>query len=417
MTGGPRLSGNDTYEIPASAVETAARLLEGRVVRTPLLPLQQPGVGSGSGPSVWLKAENLQRTGSFKVRGAFHCLARLSPEQRRNGVVAASAGNHAQGVALAAAQAGVPALIVMPSTAPMIKVEATRAYGAEVVLAGDSFDHAYAEACRLQQERGAYLVHAFDDPHVIAGQGTVGLEILADLADVDQIVVPVGGGGLISGIAAYVKQRRPGVRVVGVQAEGAPALYRSVQEGRLVASRHVNTVADGLAIKEPRERTFALIRRYVDDLVLVAEDEIAAAILMLLERSKLVVEGAGAAAVAALQSGRVPTGGGRTVAVVSGGNIDVNFISRIIERGLVNDGRYVRLVTQMADRPGSLHRLLGVVAREGANVITVSHERLDPSVPLGETEIGLIVETRDRGHADRLIAAIRGEGIACSERT
>ncbi|HEX6989217.1 MAG TPA: threonine ammonia-lyase [Bacillota bacterium] len=402
--------------IPAAAVKAAARLLGGTVVRTPLLPLQAPGAAPETAPAVLLKAENLQRTGSFKARGAFYCIKRLSPDQRRNGVVAASAGNHAQGVALAAAQAGVPALIVMPTTAPMIKVEATRAYGAEVVLAGDSFDQAYEEACRLRDQRDAYFVHAFDDPHVITGQGTVGVEILADLDDVDLIVVPVGGGGLISGIAAYVKQVRPSVRVVGVQAEGAPSLYQSLQAGRLVYSRQVHTIADGLAIKEPRERTFRLIRRYVDDMVLVGEDEIAAAILMLLERSKLVVEGAGAVAVAALQAGRVRPGPGRTVAVISGGNIDVNFISRIIERGLVSDGRYVRLVTQMPDRPGSLHRLLGVVAREGGNVITVSHERLDPSVPLGETEIGLIVETRDRSHADALIEAIRNAGMACSER-
>src|SRR5690606_23800742 len=231
------------------------------------------------------------------------------------------------------------------------------------------------------------------------------------------IIVPVGGGGLISGIAAYVKQVRPSVRVIGVQAEGAPALYRSVRAGRLTPSDRIRTIADGLAIQEPRERTYTLIRRYVDDLVLVSEDEIAAAILLLLEHGKLVVEGAGAVGVAALQAGRLRPGPGRTVVVVSGGNIDVNIISRIIERGLVTDGRYVRLVTQMADRPGSLHRLLGVVAREGANVITVSHERLDPSVPLGETEIGLVVETRDRRHADRLIGAIREEGIACTERS
>ena len=398
--------------IDAAAVRAAAELLRGAVIRTPLLPLQKPG----ERPGILLKAENLQRTGSFKVRGAVNCLRRLPPELRRNGVVAASAGNHAQGVALAAAEAGVPALIVMPTGAPMIKVEATRAYGAEVVLAGDSFDQAYEEARRLQAERGAYFVHAFDDPQVIAGQGTVALEILEDLDDVDLIVVPVGGGGLISGIAAYVKEVRPKVRVVGVQAEGAPSLYRSLQAGRLVEVERVRTIADGLAIKEPRERTFELIRRYVDDMVLVSEDEIAAAILLLLERSKLVVEGAGAVAVAALQAGRVPVSPGRTVAVLSGGNIDVNFISRIIERGLVSDGRYVRLVAQVTDRPGSLHRLLGVVAREGANVITVNHERLDPSVPLGETEIGLVLETRDRRHAERLIQAIRAEGIDCTER-
>ncbi|MFO7245663.1 MAG: threonine ammonia-lyase [Thermaerobacter sp.] len=409
------MSGGGTgLDLPAAAVEEAARLLEGRVVRTPLLPLLAPGAGGEA--RVWLKAENLQRTGSFKIRGALNCLARLEPQQRRRGVVAASAGNHAQGVALAAAQAGVPALIVMPASAPMVKVESTRSYGAEVVLAGDTFDQAYAEASRLQRERGAFFVHPFDDPHVIAGQGTVGLEILADMDDVDQIVVPVGGGGLISGIAAYVKQRRPGVRVVGVQPRAAPALYRSIQAGRLVPGESARTIADGLAVKEPRERTFQLIRRYVDDMVLVEEDEIAAAIFMLLERSRLVVEGAGAAAVAALESGRVRPGSGRTVAVVSGGNIDINLIARIIERGLVADGRYVRLAAQVADRPGSLHRLLGVVAREGANVVTVSHERLDPAVPLGDTEVGLVVETRNRAHAEQLIAAIRAEGIACRER-
>ena len=404
-------SPEESYDVPLEAVREAAALIRGSVLRTPLLPAG----GLGRSGDLLLKAENLQRTGSFKIRGALNCIRRLTPEQRRNGVVAASAGNHAQGVALAAAEAGVRATIVMPAGAPMIKVEATRAYGAEVILAGEDFDQAYRRAREIQAERGAHFVHAFDDPTVIAGQGTVALEILEDLDDLGTVVVPVGGGGLIGGIAATVKKLRPQVRVIGVQAEGACALYRSLHAGRLVEAERVRTIADGLAIKGPRERTFWLIRRYVDDVVLVSEDEIAAAILYLLERAKLVVEGAGAVAVAAVHSGRIKAAAGRTVAVLSGGNIDVNFIARIIERGLLSDGRYVRLVTQMADRPGSLHRLLGIVADQGGNVVTVNHERLDPGVPLGEAEIRLVVETRNRRHAEQLIGAIREAGITCRE--
>lgn len=396
-------------------VRRAARAIADTVLRTPLLPL--PALRSKAASPIWIKAENLQRTGAFKLRGALNAIQRLTPEQRQKGVVASSAGNHAQGVALAAAAAGVPATIVMPKSAPMIKVEATRAYGAEVLLAGDSFDQADRVAQQLQAERGAYLLHPFDDVDVIAGQGTIALEILEQIERPAAIVVPVGGGGLISGIALTVKALRPDVRVIGVQAAGSDAMYRSVRAGRVVNADTVRTIADGLAVKDPRRRTFRAIQRWVDELVIVPEDEIAAAILMMLERGKMVVEGAGAVAVAALHYGHVSGLNGPAVAVVSGGNIDVNVISRIIERGLVADGRYMRLSTIMADRPGSLNQLLAIVARLGANVVTVGHERLDPGVPLGETEVRLVVETRNRQHGAELISAVNAAGIRCTQLT
>lgn len=397
------------YEVRLADVQEAAAALRDRVHRTPLL--RAGALGRMAGVELWLKAENLQRTGSFKVRGAFNRIRLLSAEERRRGVVAASAGNHAQGVALAARELGVRATVVMPEGAPLIKVESARGYGAEVVLHGADFDQADRYARRLQEERGAVFVHAFDDPAVIAGQGTVGLEIAQQLPDLEAVVVPVGGGGLISGVAVVLKSLLPRVQVIGVQAAAVPALWRSWREGRPVAVPAARTLADGLACKAAREGTLRLVQRWVDELVTVQEDEIAAGIVHLLERAKLVAEGAGAAAVAALAFGRAVPRGRRVVAVVSGGNIDVHVLARVVDRGLVKGGRLLRLRTRMADRPGTLRRLLEVVAAHGANVVTVEHDRLAPEVPVGEAEVELLVETRDAAHVRRLLADVRRAGF------
>lgn len=400
----------DDYEVGAADLREAAEALRPYVQRTPLLPAG--ALGRMAGVELWLKAENLQRTGSFKVRGAFNRIRLLSSEERRRGVVTASAGNHAQGVALAARELGVRATVVMPEGAPLVKVESTRGYGAEVVLHGQDFHEADAYARTLQAQRGAVYVHPFDDPAVIAGQGTVGLEVAEQLPEVEAVVVPVGGGGLACGVAVAVKSANPAVKVVGVQAAAAPAVYRAWHEGRAVQVPARRTLADGLAVQAPREAVLRLLRRWLDDLVTVEEDELAGAMVLLLERAKLVAEGAGAAAVAALVYGKTQLRGVRTVAVVSGGNVDPNTLVRVVDRGLVKTGRLVRVRARLVDRPGSLWRLLDVVAREGANVVTVEHDRLAPDVPVGEAEVTLLVETRDAQHAQMLLAALVAAGFS-----
>lgn len=396
--------------ITADDVEEAALHVQGRVHRTPLLKFE--AFQGLAGAQVYVKAENLQKTGSFKIRGAYNKLCQLAAGQKERGVVTASAGNHAQGVAVAARWLGIPCVVVMPEGAPITKVVATRSYGAEVVLYGDSYDQAYDRARDIERERGLAFIHAFDDPQVIAGQGTVGLEILEQLPDVDVLIVPVGGGGLICGVALAVKAHRPGVRVIGVQPEGAAAVYRSRQAGQVVEIAMAKTIADGLAVKRPRERTLDLMERLVDDMVLVNEDEIARAVLLFMERGKLVIEGAGAVGLAALLSGRLELPGLKTVLIASGGNIDVNLLARIIDHALVQEGRYVRVLTTVPDRPGGLHRLLGAVVAAQGNVISVGHDRLQPGVPLGETEVMLTLEARDRTHVEEILDRIRSAGYS-----
>ncbi|MCG0238641.1 MAG: threonine ammonia-lyase [Firmicutes bacterium] len=394
--------------VQLSDVMRARQALAGFVRGTPLY--HSPSISQLVGCPVYLKPENLQRAGSFKVRGAFYKMSSLSPEEQRRGVVAASAGNHAQGVALAAQQAGIPATIVMPAEAPITKVQATEAYGARVVLYGTTYDDAYDHALEIQRATGATFIPAFDDPHIIAGQGTIGLEILDDLPDAGTVLVPVGGGGLISGVALAIKSLRPDCRIIGVQAAGAPAVYLSRQEGRYCTTDSVRTIADGIAIKRPGKLTWDYIQRYVDDIVLVGEEEIGLGILVLLERAKLVAEGAGAVGMAALLAGKVPNLKPPVVVVVSGGNIDPNILARIIERGLVKAGRYVRICALVPDRPGGLQRLLAVVARAGANVIDVQHERWLNRVTVGEVQIHLAIETRSQEHVQEVLAALRQEG-------
>lgn len=362
-----------------------------------------------TGCDVYMKLENLQRTGSFKLRGAYNKIQLLSPAEKACGVIAASAGNHAQGVAYGASVAGIKATIVMPEPAPLAKIIATRSYGAEVLLSGAVYDAAYEKALAVQKESGQVFVHAFNDAAVIAGQGTIGLEILRELEDVDAVVMPIGGGGLAAGIAAAVKESAPHVKVYGVQAEGAPAMYLSKRAGSLKTTADARTIADGIAVKVPGDITYSLIDRYVDDIFVIDDEAIASTILMLLERAKLMVEGAGAVGLAALLGGKIPCKG-RIVSVISGGNIDVNVISRIIERGLVKTGRRIKLSSLIEDRPGALQRLLGIIAGLRANVLHVYHNRIERNVPIGQAIVEIGLETRDALHTEEILGVLRREG-------
>lgn len=368
---------------------------------------------SDENSQIYLKTEDLQNTGSFKVRGAYIKIASLSQEERACGVIASSAGNHAQGVALAAKAFGVPATIVMPAGAPLSKVKATRELGANVVLHGTVYDDAYAEACRIQRETGATFIHPFDDPMVIAGQGTIGLEIMDDLPDVGTIVVPIGGGGLASGVAAAVKMLHPNVRIIGVQASGAAGMKASIDAGHVVELSSAKTIADGIAVKKPGELTYALCSEYLDEIVTVDDDEIAQAILFLMERGKMVAEGAGAAPVAAIL-GRKFDVSGKVAAIISGGNIDVTMLSRIIEKGLLRAGRVSKLRIILQDRPGQLELVSKIIGQNGANVMAVHHDRTDVDLDIRDAILEITMETQDREHAGRIIAALREAGFTVS---
>ena len=360
---------------------------------------------------IYLKTENLQVTGSFKLRGAYYKISQLTEEQRAAGVIACSAGNHAQGVALACSRMGIKSVICMPKGAPISKVEATRALGAEVCLVPGAYDDAYAHACELEQQTHATFIHPFDDEDVIAGQGTIGLEILDQLDDVDAVVVPVGGGGLVAGVAYAIKQLRPEIKVYGVQAEMAASMYRSHREGHILSLDKVATFADGIAVRRPGELTFSLIRQYVDDIVTVTEDEIAAAILALIEKQKLIAEGAGAVGVAAAMFGKLPLHGKRVVCLVSGGNIDVNILSRVITRGLVKSGRNTTLEVSLEDKPGQLESICHIIARCGANVVTVHHDRSGYNVPIAGCYLLISLETRDFAQIEEIKAALTEAGF------
>lgn len=347
------------------------------------------------GFDMYLKTENLQLTGSFKLRGAYYKISQLTQEQRAAGIIACSAGNHAQGVALAASRMGIKAIVCMPDGAPISKVEATKALGAEVCLVKGAYDDAYAHALRLQQESGMTFIHPFDDDEVIAGQGTIGLEILDQLADVDAVICPVGGGGLISGVAYAIKTLNPQVKVYGVQAENAPSMAQSMREGEAITLNTVATFADGIAVKHPGDTTFAMVRDYVDDVVTVSEDEIAAAILALMEKQKLVAEGAGAVSVATAMFGKLPIQGKNVCCLVSGGNIDVNILSRVITRGLVTAGRNAMLQIALEDKPGQLLGVSQIISECGGNVVSVQYERSDANMPVASCFLKIGMETRD----------------------
>ena len=369
-------------------IQQAQGALRGIARRTPLDPAPKLG------ENIYIKAENLQLTGAFKLRGAYNKILSLTPEEAARGVIACSAGNHAQGIALSATRLGIRSVICMPAGAPISKVEATRAYGAEVVLVPGVYDDAAREAERLTKEHGYTFAHPFNDPYVIAGQGTIGLEILEQLPDVSQVVVPIGGGGLISGIAYAIKHLKPSCRVIGVQAEGAASMEQSIRQGRPVELGSVATIADGIAVKRPGDLTFQLCREYVDEIVTVREDEIASAILALMEVQKTVAEGAGATPVAACMFKKVDTTAGKTVCVVSGGNVDVTTLSRVITKGLSKAGRLVEITTKVMDKPGGLLQLLQVVADTGANIVTINHAREAQLSDVGACIVTMVLETR-----------------------
>jgi threonine dehydratase len=386
----------------------AARALLGDVVRvTPLEP-SRPLSAALDGP-VWLKCENLQRAGSYKVRGAYVRIARLSPEERGRGVVAASAGNHAQGVALAAGLLGARSTVFMPVGAPIPKVAATKGYGAHIEFAGSAVDDALVAAQEFAERTGAVLIHPFDHVDVIAGQGTVALEILEQCPEVGTIVTGLGGGGLLSGMAVAAKALKPDIRIIGVQAAGAAAYPPSLEAGTPVRLPHLSTIADGIAVGCPGDITFAHVSKLVDDVVTVTEEDISRALLMLLERGKQVVEPAGAVGVAALMSGAVKAEP-PVVAVLSGGNIDPLLLLRLIEHGLAAAGRFLRFTVRCGDQPGELAALLAQIAEQRANVVDVLHTRHNPRLRLGEVEIALSVETRGPEHSDKLIGALRAQG-------
>lgn len=365
---------------------------------------------------LYFKMENLHRMGAFKERGALNRLLLLTPEERKRGVVAASAGNHAQALALHATRLGIPSTVVMPETAPFIKVTRTRNYGARVVLKGTRFSDAIAEAARLREAEGLVMVHAYDDPDVIAGQGTIGLEIAEQVPAVTVVVVPIGGGGVISGTAMALKTVLPHVRVIGVEAEAAPTARLSRDAGHVVEIETSETLADGIAVKRVGDLTFPIIEQYVDDIVTVGEEDIATAIMLLLEREKTLVEGAGAVPLAALLTGRIAvTAEDVVVPVLCGGNIDVGMLARIIERGLVADGRIARLMVKMRDRPGSLARLTDRVASLGANVLEVAHRRGFADVSVGDVEIVMHLETRGRDHVQEIVAGLEAQGLVVEE--
>lgn len=363
-----------------------------------------------TGNSIFLKLDNQQRTGAFKERGALNKLMTMTAEERQHGVIAASAGNHAQGVAYHAGRHGVRARIVMPLPTPLTKVSATRAYGAEIVLHGANYDEAYEHALHLARQDSLTVIHAFDDEAVIAGQGTLGLEILQQHPEIEAIISPIGGGGLIGGIACAVKETRPSVKVFGVQPARLASMKAAVQAGKLVTLDSAKTIADGIAVRRAGERTLPLVQKYVDDIVTVEEEEIANAILLLLEREKTLAEGAGAAATAAVLNRKLPLQGKRVAVLVCGGNIDVTLLARIIERGLVKDGRLVRLRVHLPDYPGALHNLTGILAEHRANIVETAYDRAYHGVNLGDTAIDITMETRGPEHITELLGALIGAG-------
>ena len=360
---------------------------------------------------LYLKTENLQATGSFKVRGAYYKISQLSEEESAKGVIACSAGNHAQGVALAATRRGIKSIVCMPDGAPIMKVENTKNLGAEVCLVPGTYDDAHDKAVELQEETGMTFIHPYDDEQVIAGQGTIGLEILDQLPDLDAVIVPVGGGGLISGVAFAIKSLRPEVKVYGVQAEGAPSMYRSLHEHKYQTLKAVFTFADGIQVKTPGELTYQLCEQYVDDVVTVSEDEICAAILKLIESEKMVAEGAGAASVAAVMYNKVPVKGKKTICIVSGGNIDVTILNRVITRGLAKSGRLCTIEMELDDKPGELVEVCSVIASLGGNITGVHHDRSANRQKVNSCVLRLTMETRDADHVKEIKGALEEKGF------
>jgi threonine dehydratase len=396
--------------ITLNDIQSARRRIRGSIYLSPCA--LSATFSESTANQVYLKLDNLQRTGAFKERGALNKLLSLSAEERGQGVIAASAGNHAQGVAYHAGKLGIRAQICMPLTTPLIKVSATRGYGADVVLHGANYDEAFEGSIRRSQAEHLTFVHAFDDDAVIAGQGTIGLELIEQHPDLEAVVVPIGGGGLIGGIACALKESNSKIQVFGVQPSRLPSMKVAVAEGKPVTLVAASTIADGIAVRRAGERTLPLVQKYVDDIVTVEEEEIANAILLLLEREKTLAEGAGAAALAALVNRKLPLVGKKVAVLVGGGNIDVTLLSRIIERGLVKDGRLVRLRVHLPDYPGALHRLTSILAQHRANIVETDYDRAYHGVDLGETAIEITMETRGPDHIAEIISALGAAGYA-----
>lgn len=366
--------------------------------------------------NVYLKTENLQITGSFKIRGSYFKISQLTDEEKKKGVIACSAGNHAQGVALAATKNNIKSIICLPDGAPISKVEATKKYGAQVCLVKGVYDDAYNKALEIKEEKGMTFIHPFNDPDVIAGQGTIGLEILNQLPDADIVVVPIGGGGLIGGVAYTIKQLKPSCKVYGVQATGAPSMEKSILNGEIETLDNVNTIADGIAVKTPGDLTYELCQKYVDGIVTVTDDEIALAILTLLEQQKCIAEGAGATPVAAVMNGKIPDIEGKNVVcVVSGGNIDVTILSRVIERGLKMGGRTADIVIALSDKPGQLSGVSQIIAEQGANVVSVNYDSTDLDMNITDCYLKLGVETRNFEHISAVKKALTDAGFKVCE--
>ncbi|MGM9625501.1 MAG: threonine ammonia-lyase [Eubacteriales bacterium] len=399
------------HELTLDHVYKASYTLRGVARQTDVLyaPKIRPGC------DIYLKTENLQLTGSFKVRGAYYKMSQLTEEEKARGVVACSAGNHAQGVALAAQKNGIKAVICLPDGAPISKVEATRSYGAEICLVEGVYDDAYAKALQLRDEEGYTFIHPFDDPDVIAGQGTIAIELIEQIPDMDAIIVPVGGGGLISGIAYTIKNLNPRIKVYGVQAAGAPSMVNSIHDAHIEKLDSVCTIADGIAVKQPGSLTYDLCTRYVDDIVTVTDDEISAAILALMEQHKLVTEGAGAVSVAAAMFDKLDLAGKKTVCLLSGGNIDVTILSRVITRGLLMSGRSCQLMLELVDKPGQLQKVASVIAANGGNVTSVHHEHVGEGSDVNGCYLRVVLETKNFGHIAQIRKALTDAGIKIAE--
>ncbi len=388
-------------------IEEAYRLISGELVATPLKETRH--FSKMIGTSLYLKMENLQHTGSFKVRGATHRIMKLTSQEKSKGVVSASAGNHAQGVASISSRLGIESTIFMPESTPFVKVVSTKGFGANIVLVGKNYDEAYEEALKFCQKKGAIFIHPFEDDDIIAGQGTVALEILDKLSQFDRILIPIGGGGLMCGMAIALKEKNSKIEVIGVQTEAAPSMYNAFHQNKIEGTVLKPSIAEGITVKKASPKMFEIIKKYVDDVVLVSEEEIARAILLLIERSKTVVEGAGAASMAAALKGHAK---GKTVVLLSGGNIDVTTLSKIIDRGLSREGRLLRISVTLVDKPGSLHGVTKIVSEAGANILQIQHDRLAAGLTLGETEVVLAMETKGQDHVEELLKKLKDAGYS-----
>ena len=385
----------------------ASYVLQNVIRRTDLI--SAPKINPGS--NIFLKPENLQLTGSFKIRGAYYKISQLSDEEKAKGVVACSAGNHAQGVALGAAKNNIKSIICLPDCAPISKIEATRSYGAEICMVEGVYDDAYQKALQLKEEKGYTFIHPFDDEAVIAGQGTIGLELINQLSNIDAVIVPIGGGGLISGVAYAIKSLNPNIKIYGVQSSGAPSMYNSINHGKIERLAEVSTIADGISVKEPGVNTFDICSKYVDDIVTVTDDEVSSAILTLIEQHKLIAEGAGAVAVAAAMFNKVPIKGKNTICLVSGGNIDVNILDRVIKRGLLTSGRSYMLNVELIDKPGQLLYISRIIAEKGGNVIGVHHERANATMDINGCFLRINMETRNFEQIEEIKKALLDAGF------